>query len=653
MPKPSYLIQNQERAKALFPEYDPYIGIGSQIERVRINLSKKTYWLIPVSMLNYTHVKEVIKAGGLHCYNPKKNPCNSKKKFDEYFIKQLADLRIEHDFEFWAATCIQIQHKVSNLMAPFILNAAQRKLLKELEKMRLAGLPIRIILLKARQWGGSTLTQFYMMWIQSIHRENWHSVIATQVLGQASVILNMYDNATKAYPINNLTLANFGKGNVKQIKERGCRICLGSMERPNSLRSDNYSMAHFSEVGLWKTTKGKTPKDVISSITTSILQEPYTVIVEESTAKGQGTYFHKKWLSSVKGENGYSPVFIAWFEIEMYRKFFNNEKEKSDFYNNLNDKGKYLWSLGATLEGINWYINYQHTEDLDDWQMQEEFPSTPEEAFVSSGQRVIPLRYMEQARKSIREPMFIGDVIGDGQKGRQAFQHIRLEANSKGFFKVWKHPDFNNTLRNRYVVSVDIGGRSTAADKSVIRVIDRFWRSDEGVDEFVATWRGNMDVDLVIWKAAQIAMLYDNALLVVESNTIETKYQNTEGDHSYTVFDEIVDFYSNLYVRDDPQKIIDGLPPKYGFHTNKQTKGTLIDNLVAAFRDNNFIEHDQDMMDESDQYERKDDGTYGAKDGCHDDVLMASAIGLYVSNKMNKPIPKSSQMTARVTSSIP
>ncbi|MBR5241403.1 MAG: hypothetical protein IKW05_05650, partial [Muribaculaceae bacterium] len=61
---------------------------------------------------------------------------------------------------------VRIKNKMGDGDIPFKLNRPQRRLLAEMEEMRIKGKPIRIILLKARQWGGSTLVQIYMAWIQ-------------------------------------------------------------------------------------------------------------------------------------------------------------------------------------------------------------------------------------------------------------------------------------------------------------------------------------------------------------------------------------------------------------------------------------------------------------------------------------------------------
>ena len=76
--------------------------------------------------------------------------------------------RMATDFEYWAARCVKIKDKLSGKLVPFRLNRPQRRVLSMLEEQRRGGRPIRMIMLKARQWGGSTLMQMYMAWIQMI-----------------------------------------------------------------------------------------------------------------------------------------------------------------------------------------------------------------------------------------------------------------------------------------------------------------------------------------------------------------------------------------------------------------------------------------------------------------------------------------------------
>ena len=149
----------------------------------------------------------------------------------------------------------------------------------------------------------------------------------------------------------------------------------------------------------------------------------------------------------------------------------------------------------------------------------------------------------------------------------------------------------------------------------------------------VAQWHGHIDLDLLAWKAAQVAAYYDNALLVIESNTLEThdKERQVDGDQSHYILNVIREVYPNLYARRQSEDAVrQGLPKTYGFHTNISTKPAVISTLVKSIRDNLYVERDEDCIAEYLTYERKPNGSYGAILGMHDDLLMTRAIGLHI-----------------------
>lgn len=50
-------------------------------------------------------------------------------------------LRLRHDFEYWAASCVTIRHKTTGRRVPFVLNAPQRRVASLLEDDRRAARP--------------------------------------------------------------------------------------------------------------------------------------------------------------------------------------------------------------------------------------------------------------------------------------------------------------------------------------------------------------------------------------------------------------------------------------------------------------------------------------------------------------------------------
>jgi hypothetical protein len=87
------------------------------------------------------------------------------------------------------------------------------------------------------------------------------------------------------------------------------------------------------------------------------------------------------------------------------------------------------------------------------------------------------------------------------------------------------------------------------------------------------------------------------------------------------------------YTQKQGTEIADPHARTWGFHTNRSTKPKLIDTLVTMVEDDLFDDPDKEMYHELRIYELRDDNSYGNIKGTgnHDDVLMSTAIGLYVS----------------------
>lgn len=658
------LREDEQRELAMTMPYDPVSGLLSPGSRFDIYIPElePSRIRIPSAMQQLPEVKALMAGSSLTSVFPGSIE-NARQRWFE--------LRCRYDFPFWAYKCIKIKQKGGgDLSIPFLLNAPQRKLIGEFEKMREAELPIRIVLVKARQWGGSTATQIYMLWIQLMRRMGFNSLIVAhqnagtdEVIAMAKTALDCYPRALLSSPSDPMPEkekiylnAGFSRSAIK-IPRRNFRIKAGSAERPDSSRGGDYALVHLTEVGLWRKTLGKSPSDIMRAATSGVLLQPETMIVMESTANGVGTFFHKEYLAAKRGSSLYRPVFVAWHEIEQYslkpddRRALAEQIVKnrdSDFSDD--DRlptGSYLWQLweaGARLSAINWYMKYRAGTDNTD-HMMSEFPSNDVEAFVNSGANVFNRQKALELRKRCMPPKHTGELEGRAEYGERALEGIMFEPCRNGRLKVWDMPEVENgktvMMPDRYLTVVDVGGRSMKADWSVIAVFDRVRMLRGGGPAVAAQWRGHCDMDLLAWLAARIAKWYGDSLLVIESNTLETRDPDryVDGDQSGFILNQLRDCYPNLYARrQSPEDIIEGKPRKYGFHTNTATKPMVISHLVRVVREGLYIERDEGCIDEYLTYERRQNGSYGAVTGKHDDMLMTRAIGLHICfNEMTAP----------------
>lgn len=660
----SILVENDRRNAEVYARFDPISGFGSVGERVKVVIDDfpiRTQYL-PVEMMKVPLVRQLVECGSIKAFLEEIGPTDEENYHSDRLkvISQFVRIRNKHDFPFWAATFVYIKNKGGGEDVLFRLTRPQRRFVARLEKRRKAGKPIRIVLLKARQWGGSTTSQLYMAWLQLVHKVGLNSLIIAHQGAGSDEIKDMFDRMIKNYPVemlhklgeayneNEPKLVGVGKsGSIHRVPQRNCKIKIGTAERPDSCRGGDYNLVHLSEVGLWKVTDGKKPEDIVRSACSGVLLRPFTMIVYESTANGTGNFFQKEYDDAKSGKSQFEAMFVSWFDIEQYslpiddveafaRNLYLN-RENDSVRSNREESGKYLWWLweqGATLEAINWYIQ-ERAKYTDHGLMAAEFPSDDVEAFVHSGARVFDKYKVEKLRPSCRPPRYIGEVYADGDEGKKALQNLRFAEDKQGLLHIWELPEIDDKeiVTDRYLTVVDVGGRSNKADFSVILVLDRLFMAEGGKPTVVAQWYGHIDIDLLAWKAAQIAAFYDNSKLVIESNTLEThdKERQVDGDQSQFILNQIKDVYPNLYARKQSEEAIrEGLPVNYGFHTNISTKPMIISTLVKVIRENLYTERDARCLDEYLCYEKKPNGAFGAITGKHDDLLMTRAIGLHI-----------------------
>lgn len=683
----SIIAENEQRTARLKALHDPFTGKDAPLERTPLKIPDfiiPEQW-VPLEMAKSKLVKRISRAGSIssfierHLRNELASGTSRQTLFDET-CKALIDLRNKTDFPFWAYTLVKIKPKEGGEMIPFKMNYPQILLFLEYESCRLSGTPVREIICKARQWGGSTLTQIYMAWIQLCHKKAWYSTIVAQTKTTAARILAMYEKLIQNYPADaidghlpgGLSLSQYAKGSLNDytVKDdsgervNDITIQIGSVVEPDNIRGGDVAMIHYSEVGVWKDTPGRRPEDLIRSISGGLLYRPYTMEVMESTAKGQGNYFHREYVRAKTGRSNRRAFFIPWFYIlnDTVPLGHAEKREIAEWLlkcrslgllqpDGFPDEGRYywrLWELGATLEGIEWYrITRKGLESHAD--MASEAPSDDIEAFQGTGSMAFDIYSIDEMRKDTSADFITGDVISltGSSSGKEClkslkFRSIPSSATVKGgCLMVWKRPETDIEATDRYLVVVDIGGRSNKADYSVITVFDRFMMSMGGKPEVAAEWRGHTGHAELAWKSAQIAEWYCHAKLVVESNTLETKDKNRDNDGNPVeyILDLVAEAYDNLYARDDPSENV-GMQKrrtKWGFHTNSATKPAIISHMSDCIEARAWIEHSSVACDEMSYYQ-KDGQQYEAAPGQHDDTVMTRAIGLWICfRKMDIP----------------
>ena len=329
--------ENRKRLSALHAPFNPVTGEGSAGRRKKVHVADLYPYdmRLPETMLGNGLVRAVLEAGSVEAFcRERYGGCGPDLR--EKVVRRFVKVRCRHDFPFYAYAYNEIKNKEGGKNVHFLLTYPQRYLLSILEDMRLAGVPIRIILLKARQWGGSTLVQLYIAWIQLMHKEGWYSAIVAQDAATSRKIKAMYSKMLETLPPWLIgcpddarlsftpyegsqldSIITYGKGS-NVTKARDTVITVGTYGNTTAGRGGDIACVHYSEVGLWEETEGKKPEDIIRSISSSLLLAALTVEVIESTANGMN-FFYRAYQAAKKGESSRRAVFVPWFWIYLRR----------------------------------------------------------------------------------------------------------------------------------------------------------------------------------------------------------------------------------------------------------------------------------------------------------------------------------------------
>lgn len=640
-----YIAENKCRLVAINAPYDQITGLGCvACPRSKVNIAdyydgRDVY--LPDTMLEDTFIRAIVKAGAFSAFLVNNGVQSENDITSLAYI--FNSIRFKYDFEYWAATCWNIEIKLSEkslqdgtagTFAPLILNRGQRKVLAEIYDDMYHNRPIRHVVCKCRQWGCSTFYSAVCGWFQNVLFVKYNSVVVAHVENAARLIRGMFVNAVARYPYifmgatAPLELTPYqGSQKTRYLQQRDYRISIGSSVKPDGIRSENINIAHFSEVAYYESTPQRTPEALTNSISNSVPLLPNTIIVYESTPNGTGNFFHREYTRAKKKQSNFKAIFIAWFDIDIYSVKIPDYKT---FIASLSKKEKYIFSLGATLEAIAWYRE-KAKEQQDEWRFISDFPSDDVEAFQSSGRLVFDIKDVERLRQGCRPPATIGEVVGNALEGREALEGLHFVPSVDGKLKVWTLPS-EEPVSNRYAVIVDIGvGLSEGADNSIICVIDRYYMLEGGIPEVVAEWSGHLPKDIIVWKAVQIAKFYRNALLVVEKNSIVPRAT----DYSQFILETIVPIYSNIYTHTPIDQVRRGIRPKYGYHTNHTSKLAFITFFQKVLREDMYYEPCLEAVNEMGTYEHTIKGTYEAIEGNRDDRVITRCIGMdIVYNKM-------------------
>ena len=527
--------------------------------------------------------------------------------------------------------CLKIKTK-SGAVVPFKLNPAQVKLYNAAKKQQDEGLPVRIIILKARQLGFSTLTEG-LIFHACATRENTNALIVAHLDVATANLFRMsklfYDELPspvkpmlKASNAQELVFENPTKNYREKAERPGLRsrIRCATAGGKGIGRSDTLQCVHISEYAFWpEGSDGK--ENTLIGILQAVPAMPGTMVVIESTANGFDA-FKDRWDAAVAGENDFEAVFFAWFENPEYSmepvpgtEWTPEEEEIRERYG-LTD-GQLTWRR--------WCIANNCGGDRN--KFKQEYPANPDEAFLHSGTGVFDNEQVELRRETAEEYIARGDFVWEERALREApLRSPEWRDDPGGSVRIWKYP----VVGHPYVIGGDTAG--DGSDWFTAYVLDN------STGEQVASLRRQYSEPEYVRQIYALGMYYNQALLGIEANF-----------STYPVMKLQELGYPNQYTRERDDTYTGQLRKSYGFRTDRQTRPRAIAGLVEVFSTHPRWFKDQDLLGEMLTFVYNEDHRPEAMAGHHDDMVMAAAIAYAVRHQQRttveeKPAPKQEKL---------
>lgn len=504
-------------------------------------------------------------------------------------LEQLRD-----NFPLFAQVALKIRAKTASgrgrgNIIPLKLNRAQLYLEAAVRNDLETRGRVSIINVKGRQQGLST----------GIGARIFHRV--SQVPGQQAFIATHHGDSTEAlfqmvhryYQHLPDVLKPHKKYSSKRelyFDDLDSRYVVGTAGGQSIGRSMTNQLLHCSELAWWPSG---TARDIYGGLQDSFAVGEGSMEFIESTANGTTGLFYDLWQGAVEGANDLLPVFIPWYWQPEYTSPAGPDVELTP------EEISYLARFkddGLTIEHLMWRRDKVGRKGLH--LFHQEFPFTPDEAFVASGSQVfIPERLAEQ-RKEAKIPIKTMNFVID------QFTEV-----PKGPLIIYQTPQREHS----YTIGADSGYGIKGKDYSVAHVVDE----DNNV---VAVWREYTEPSHFAKLLCHLGHMYNTARIVPESNNqgILTCH---EIFHNYQ--------YPNMYTEVVVDKITQDETTKIGFYTSVKTKPLLIGALRDAIRDNKVKIHHRDTIRECQGYMVTESGKMEGERGKHDDCVISLALAIY------------------------
>ncbi len=494
---------------------------------------------------------------------------------------------------------------------PFFFNKVQkdfisqlRRAVKEYQSKRRSS--ISIVILKGRQQGFTSLITAYQLACTLLSR-NFEGMTVADDSRNAETIFeskakfmldHLPDILHPREKYNNRRELRFsGLNSGWNIETAGKQMG----------RSRTINFLHASECAFWRCGIAPVQAALGEALTADCVK------FYESTANGFNDY------QELFTSGAHVSLFYPWWDSEEYRLVFESTLAKREFLQKIKvadgwiyERLRHLHERGLSAEQLHWYAE-KYRGYLDKSLLRQEYPCSPEDAFVFSGRSVFDneaiMHYKGELCATYEQVHF------DFTRGSNlcAPENPCPTKQTTGSTRIFKKPEEGVP----YVIGGDIAGEGS--ESFCAQVLDN--RNGEQV----AVYHAQFDEAAYAEQVYCLGLYYNRALIATEVNT---------GIFACELLQRWG--YPRLYRRERVDSYTHNLEPRYGFKTTTLTRPLIISSFIQFVRDNLSLIKDEDTLLEMLSFVKDEHGKETHRKGATDDRIIAYAIALFAGRQQSK-----------------
>jgi hypothetical protein len=363
-----------------------------------------------------------------------------------------------------------------------------------------------------------------------------------------------------------------------------------------------------------------------TSLMNTVSKDRNNIVIVETTAnglEGPGEAYYQAWEAAIAGDNEFLGIFLPWWDDPAYQmpEEFALDAPRDEYEKFLMNDVKH-WKNGKKVEitksQIAWFRETLSTKCegiIEKWR--QEYPSTPEEAFVATGNPAFTIEEMQFANNAIVKIPWQGRcVLTTDQK------HGQLQKGTDGPLVVYETPQKGH----HYFAGVDSarGEESTMAPGDYAGIV--VWNAETG--DLAARYMSRVSPEELAPVAAALGYYFNSAMLNVELNNIGYVTMKALRDTYY---------YPNQYLwkgRDDrADRSKHG--SAYGFETSDRYRKMMFSLFRTALHEKRVVPKDKIFVEQMKKAKLEMNWRWTVAVG-HDDILMAGFLG-WIALEQNHP----------------